>query len=340
MSGTTLKDVAEMAGVSIGTASQAINNRPNVLPETRARVIDAARSLGYPIPDTASNSRGGHITSLGMLVKHDYGEPFLVNPFYSHVQMGVDNECRKRGIKLLYANVEVDHQNRPKDWPAMVKESSLDGLILIGMVVDETSTNLIKVVQTPVVMIDGYSLTNAFDRVVTDNISGARLAVNHLLDHGHRDIGLLGWQPDVPPSIDERRQGYQQALQARGIDRFYMEESKHDRVSVAEATRILLKRVPEITAIFATNDEIAIGVMSGLRSIGLRIPEDVSVVGFDNIDLAREITPALTTIHVPKSWMGAIGVRLLEDRVANPNQPKLTVSVSVQLITRETVRSR
>jgi DNA-binding LacI/PurR family transcriptional regulator len=338
MGGTTLKDVAKMAGVSIGTASQAINNRPNVLPETRARVIDAARSLGYPIREPGLCE--GQISMLGMLVKHDYGEPFLVNPFYSHVQMGVENECRKRGINLLYANVEVDYENRPIDWPAMVRESELDGLVLIGMVVDETTVNLKKMIQAPVVLIDGYSPANIFDSVVTDNINGARLAVNYLLDQGHTDIGLLGWQSRVPPSIDERRQGYQQALQTRGIDKLYIEESNQDRISVAEATRKLLKRAPEVTGIFATNDEIAIGVMNGIRSIGLRIPDDVSVVGFDNIDLAREISPALTTIHVPKSWMGAIGVRLLEDRVVNPNQPKLTVSVSVQLITRETVQSR
>jgi DNA-binding LacI/PurR family transcriptional regulator len=340
LSGPTLRDVAKMAGVSIGTASQAINNRPNVMQDTRARVIDAARSLGYPIRDTSLNPCETNLSMVGMLVKHDYGEPFLVNPFYSHIQMGVENECRKHGINLMYANVEVDYQNRPIEWPAMVREEGLDGLILIGMVVDETTAHIGKLSQGPIVLIDGYSPGSAYDSVVTDNVQGARLAVDYLIDHGHRDVGLLGWESQSPPSIDERRKGYEQALRARGIETMQIEESKPGRSEVAQAAKNLLQRAPGITAIFATNDEVAIGVMNGIRALGLRVPEDVSIVGFDNIDLAREIMPALTTIHVPKSWMGAIGVRLLEDRVNNPNQPKLTVSVSVQLITRESVHTR
>jgi LacI family transcriptional regulator len=340
MSGPTLKDVAKMAGVSIGTASQAINNRPNVMPETRTKVIDAARSLGYPFRDPESDPCESKLSLIGMLVKHDYGQPFSVNPFYSYIQMGIENECRRRRIKLMYANVEVDRDNRPVEWPLMLREEGLDGLLLIGMLIDHHNVSFIKARKLPVVLIDSYAPGSGYDMVNTDNLEGSRTAVNYLLDQGHTDIALLGWHPDTAPSMNERRIGYELALGERGIPQIYVEESDPDRQQTAMAVQKLLKRSPAVSAVFAVNDEAAIGVINGVRSMGLRVPEDVSVVGFDNIDLAREILPSLTTIHVPKSWLGSIGVRMLSDRASNRNQPQLKMTVSTNLIERESVTHR
>jgi LacI family transcriptional regulator len=338
MSGPTLKDVAKMAGVSIGTASQAINNRPNVMPETRAKVIDAARSLGYPFRDPESDPCESKLSLIGMLVKHDYGQPFSVNPFYSYIQMGIENECRKRSIKLMYANVEVDRDNRPVEWPLMLREEGLDGLLLLGMLIDQQNAAFIKARKLPVVLIDSYAPGSGYDMVITDNVEGSRLAVNYLLDQGHTDIALLGWHPYTAPSMNERRIGYERALRERGISQTYIQESDPDRTKTKKAVQTLLQHSPQVSAVFAVNDEAALGVIHGVRDLGLRVPEDVSVVGFDNIDLARDIMPPLTTIHVPKSWLGSIGVRMLSDRASNLNQPLLTVTVAVSLIERGSVQ--
>jgi LacI family transcriptional regulator len=128
---TTLREVAEMAGVPIGTVSQALNNRPNVSPETRACVMDAAITLGYH-KDIHNNHVENPISVIGMLVKHDFGLEVTVNPFFSHVERGVERECRLRNIGLMYSLIEVDHQNRPIIWPSMISEQRVDGLLLLG----------------------------------------------------------------------------------------------------------------------------------------------------------------------------------------------------------------
>ena len=145
---TTLREVAEMAGVSIGTASQALNNRPNVSPETRARVMDAAITLGYH-KDIHNNHVENPISVIGMLVKHDYGLEVTVNPFYSHVERGVERECRLRNIGLMYSSIEVDHQNRPVIWPSMISEQRVDGLLLIGTFIEDTVEQVQRRIQNP-----------------------------------------------------------------------------------------------------------------------------------------------------------------------------------------------
>ncbi|MBZ0306385.1 MAG: substrate-binding domain-containing protein, partial [Anaerolineae bacterium] len=148
---------------------------------------------------------------------------------------------------------------------------------------------------------------------------------------------LIGSEPDSYPSISERRQGYLAALAQHDLKPF-VEDSALDRPQAYEATKRLMARVPQITAIFACNDNVAIGVVNALQSMGLHVPDQVSVIGFDNIDLAQELKPALTTMHVDKVLMGVVAVRHLLDRVANPSRASLKTLVSTQVIERETVR--
>ena len=142
-----LQDVADLAGVSIGTASQAINNRPTVALATRSRVIDAAHTLGYPIKEVQDVKPYADIGVIGMLTKHDYGNAPEVSPFYSHIQAGIESECRKFGINLMFANVEVDESNHPVVWPAMIDEVILmdcSRLVpLLKMQLDSLVANLI-----------------------------------------------------------------------------------------------------------------------------------------------------------------------------------------------------
>lgn len=332
----TLREVAELAGVSLGTASQALNNRPNVAPDTRTRVLDAAQALGYQVRTTTPCPEA-EVSLLGMLVKHDYGLEIVVNPFYSHVQAGVERECRRRGINLMYANIEVDASNHPVLWPQLIREERLEGLILVGTFIEGAIDQLKRQINMPIVLVDSYAPRLPYDSVVTDNIGGVGQVVEHLLECGHRKIGLIGANDYSPPSIRERREGFIRALQARGIDDYFIEPSQLTREGGEEAAHRLLTRAPEVTAVVACNDETAIGVMHAALARGLSIPADLSVVGFDNIDLARDVTPPLTTVHVHKAWMGSLGVRTLLDRLQNPDQPRITVTVATQLIERHSV---
>ncbi|MCS7056468.1 MAG: LacI family transcriptional regulator [Thermoflexales bacterium] len=332
-SSATLRDVAKLAGVSLGTASQALNNRPHVLPETRNRVLDAARTLGYT-PRNAGSTQS--LSIIGMLTKHDVGPPGPFNAFFSHVHAGIEQECRAHRISLMFASVEVDQSNHPVEWPRMIEDNHIDGLILIGIyLTDEAHGELEAKLGRRIVLVDSYAPGASFDSVLIDNLGGARKAVNHLIDLGHRHIGLIGSNPASSPDILERREGYLRALAARGIAQTYIEESLMRREEGYAALGRLLKRAPQVTAVFVTNDDTAIGVLHAAQDMGLRVPEDLSIVGFDDIDLASEIQPALTTVHVPKAWLGKLGVQRLLERVRAPDQPTLAVTVATHLVERE-----
>ncbi len=337
MASVTLRDVAKLAGVSIGTASQALNNRPNVAPETRARVVDAARTLGYPIKKDSPNHGSSQLKVIGLLTKHDLGQPVEINPFYSYIQVGAESECSKHQISLMYATVEVDPSNHPVVWPAMISEQHIDGLILAGTFIEETADLFQRRIDVPIVLVDSYAPTLPFDGVVIDNTPAAMTAVEYLIEQGHCKIGLVGWNEQSPPSVQERKIGYCQALCKHGIQESWIQPSGLNRENGHDALQELLRHHPEVTAIFACNDLSALGVLSGARDMGLDVPRDLSVMGFDNIDMAREIVPALTTMHVHKTWMGALGVRRLMDRVQDPSQPKVTMTLPAQLIVRESV---
>lgn len=336
-SSVTLRDVAKLAGVSIGTASQALNNRPGVAPETRARVLDAARTLNYPLKESPPRYSGSSVKVIGLITKHDLGFPVEINPFYSYIQAGAEGECRQQQISLMYATVEVDRSNHPVVWPTMIREQHVDGLILAGTFIEETADLFQRRIDVPIVLVDSYASNLPFDGVVIDNFPAATKAVTFLIEQGHRHIGLVGWGDESPPSVHRRKLGYVQALQEHGIEERYIERSGLSREEGNDALKRLLKRSPQVTAVFACNDASALGVLSGARELGIDVPKDLSVVGFDNIAMASEIIPALTTVHVHKTWMGILGVRQLLARAQEPAHPKVTVTLDTELVIRESV---
>lgn len=333
----TLQAVAELAGVSIGTASQALNQRPNVAPLTRQRVLEAARTLGYPVKSTGIEPLEPAIALVGMLVKHDVNLPVDVNAFYSHVQAGVERACRHNGINLMYAAIEVDQSNRPVAWPALVNEKGLDGLLLLGTLIDDALEVMQQRQNIPLVLIDSYGPADLFDMVLIDNAQGTQMAIEHLIQQGHRHIGLVGYNENSPPSFQERHKAYCQTLLAHGIKECYVAESHHSISDAYRATQELLERVPAVTAIFGCMDLAAFGALNACLDAGLRVPDDISIIGFDNIDLAGEVRPGLTTVHVHKNWMGTLGVRRLLERVRYPEQPATKTLISTHLVARDSV---
>jgi DNA-binding LacI/PurR family transcriptional regulator len=260
-----LQDVADLAGVSMGTASQALNYRPNVAPATRARVIDAARTLGYPVKPAPDEPALPQPEVVGMLIKHDFGMEQDVNPFYSHIQAGVERECRNHNISLMYGNIEVDASNHPVVWPAMLSEERVGGLLLVGTFIEDTLGLFKRRLAMPIVLVDSYAPKLPLDSILIDNGRGAADAVNYLMDVGHRHIGLVGANPASPPSVLERRAAFVQTLREHGLSTAYVEDSYLEQNSGYEATRRLLTRAPEVTAILACADIVAIGVISAAR---------------------------------------------------------------------------
>ncbi len=335
-SGPTLREVAKQAGVSLGTASNVLNNKANVSAEIRNRVLSAVNALGYKHPVRTDTMSSAPFAVIGVISKREPDLP--INPFYSHVMAGIDRECQRHNLSLMYANVDVDNLNRPNALPPMLLERQVDGIIMIGTFVEDTIHRVGKSVNMPVVLVDGYAPGSIYDSIVSDNLMGAFHAVKYLIDEGHTHIGLVGAVLDAYPSIRERRKGYIKALRSASIAEEFIEDSPLTRAGGYNATVALLQRAPSITAIFACNDEVAIGAMTAAREMGRAIPDDLSLIGFDDIDLTQEITPALTTVHVDKVLMGVLAVRYLRDRAENPGRPAMTTTLGTTLIIRESVR--
>lgn len=334
----TLRDVARQAGVSLGTASQALSNRGSVAPETRVHVQMIAAEMGYQHQMRATPVERRPLATVGMILRHTQDEPGVLNPFYSYVLAGIERECRRQNLVLNFASIDVDARNRPTALPPLLNDQHVDGILLVGTFIEDTIMEVSQRADLPMVLVDAYAPGKAFDSVIIDNLTGAYEAVNYLIDRGHRHIGCVGSTPDAYPSIRERRKGYQRALKHHEITANYLIVSPLTREGGYEATYQLLQTSPQVSAIFACNDDVAVGVMHAARDLGRSLPDDLSVVGFDDIDLAQEVTPALTTVHVDKVLMGALAVRYLRDRTETPRRSGLTTALSTQLIVRESVR--
>ncbi|MBN2303849.1 MAG: LacI family DNA-binding transcriptional regulator [Anaerolineae bacterium] len=333
-----LQDVADLAGVSIGTASQALNNKASVLPETRERVLQAAQELGYELPARTTTPEHA-ISTLGVLVKIHPGQNIPIDPFYGAVLSGAEQECKRRNISLMYASMPVDELSNVIEWPPLVNDQQVDGWLILGAFLQDAVLELEQRLRQPIILVDAYAPDSNYDIIVTDNVTGAYNAVTYLIDRGHRNIGLIGSTPDGSPSVRERRQGYLKALAEHGIEQAFIEDSPLHGPDVYTAAQTLFNRAPEITAIFACNDDVAIAVMRAGHDLGLRVPDDFSLVGFDDLTLASEVIPPLTSVFVDQMLMGALGVRQLLDRSEHPDRVPFTITLGTRLIERQSVRT-
>jgi LacI family transcriptional regulator len=351
----TLADIARESNVSLSTVSLILREKPGFPAETRRRVLEAARTLGYR-PATASTltaapashssyvpqpRHGVRLHTLGLIVKSEAAQPPSVNPFYSYVLAGIEDACRRKHVNLLYSSLPVNEHNIVVETPRVLLDGLADGLLLIGAQVDDTLQDLLTGIDRPVVLVDAYAEHDTgllkYDAVLSDNVAGARTAVQYLIGRGHRHIGIVGTAPDAYPSLRERRTGYEQALAASGIAERYYADCDPYVAGAARATAALLEKHPQVTALFACNDEVAIAVMRRAQELGRVVPRDLSVIGFDDIDMASVVSPALTTMRVDKVGMGRMAVQLLGSRIEFPDSERVTTVLSPRLVERHSV---
>jgi LacI family transcriptional regulator len=330
-------DIARQSGVSVSTVSLVLNNKPGVSEETRARVLEVAGQLGYPLKSAASQRNGKSLTTIGMVVKIDPDLPPQANPFYSKVILGIEEACRLNGKNLLFASLPVDENNLPLEVPQILHNGFIDGLLLVGTFVDETFTLVSSRHPTPIVLVDGYSKTESFDSVVSDNFRAAYQAVKYLIDKGHRHIGLVGSDDNCFPSLKERRNGYLRALKENEITEVSIANFNINKSHGYQETISLLQEHPQITALFCVNDEVGNTAIRAAQSQGKRVPEDISVIGYDDTYFAANTHPALTTMQVDTVAMGRAAVHLLSLRLENPSSARITLTIHPTLIERESV---
>ena len=333
----TSADVAARAGVSRTTVSFVMNGRTvaGIPPATWRRVEDAARELGYHPHGPARDLAGGSTRTIGLVLRQS-AEQVAADALLAETLWGVASEARTSGYRVLVEPLAPGDGH----YSELLLSQRVDGLIVSGPRVDDEE--LVSLVGDGFPIILQGSLPDVpAPSVDVDNRASARIAVEHLLGLGHRRIACITNAPLADTAAADRLAGYRDALVAAGIprDEGLIEEGAFDAASGHGAMARLLARAGDITACFIASDVVAFGALRALREAGLRVPADVSVVGFDDIPLARHFDPPLTTVRLPANALGAAAGHELIARLAGRPVVERTL-LPTELIVRESTAAR
>jgi LacI family transcriptional regulator len=329
MNHVSLKDVAAEAGVSLPTVSKVLQGKGTVSPQTRATILHVAESLGY-VPNVVARSLVSQKTSTIGIVVSDFGDVAL-----SQIFVGACQEVDRQGLSIVIGGVDPTGEQSVRHLRTLL-ERRVDGIVLIAPHLEKEAwiadmlLGRLPVVSTHPLMNTSFSLVN------TNSIFTGSAPTQHLIALGHSRIGTITGKSSRNVT-QSRLLGYRQALEAANIPYHseWVEEGDWQITGGYKATRKLLERVPDLTAIYAQNDTMAVGVLSALRDLGVRVPEDCAVVGCDDIPLSAHIFPSLTTMHIPFYEIGEVAVKQLLDLVAQRvTEPQQTL-LSAHLISRD-----
>ena len=335
----TMKEIASKLGLSINSISLVLNDRAGVSDETRSLVLKTAEEMGY-LEQTKKYSKTYSGKNLCILIRRVY---FRDMHFYSKVLLGIEQEAKKNNYDVLMTVLDQD------EIPSSIKNKKVAGIVIVGKISDDYLVR-VKQYDIPVILVDTTSLTNSTDSVMTDNHLGAYQAVCYLIDKGFQKIGYFG-DLDYTVSVRERFWGYQEALVHLPEVKAYTEVSQYikrysvisdieqyvldnDTAKITERVKSV-REMPEV--FFCSNDSVAIQVCNSLKAMGYRIPEDISVMGFDDLDLCTMVVPKLTTVQVNKELMGRRAIQLLMWRFANKTNPAEKLMIGVHVIERDSV---
>ncbi len=333
------KELASILGVSPSTVSMALNDRPGISEETKAQILHAANQYGLEIRKKRYSSSRSHAINFVQFKKH--GLVLGDTPFFAELAESVASEANQLGYKLqltyFYANQNIREQLHA------LKSSGSDGIILLATEMDDTDIRHFQALEIPIILLDGYFPHANYDCVCIDNTQGADIAASYLLAKGHRKLGILSSKTSIA-NFEERHEGFYKAI-AHHTD---ITDNLYTNIRVGSTSDSAytdmcdyLRTKPLLpTALFADNDIIASSCMRALREYGYHIPQDISIVGFDNMPFAQVTVPQLTTIHVPKEYLGICAVKRLVERLNNPNLENITIRISTKIIERGTVHQR
>ncbi|OHV35641.1 LacI family transcriptional regulator [Pseudofrankia sp. EUN1h] len=329
----TLEEVAELAGVSRATVSRVVNGSSRVSAEAQSAVTAAIAQLGY-VPNRAARSLVTRRTDTLVLIVHERPDTVFADPFFASVLRGVNQALSPTDFQLVLLQAQGEAQrDRALRY---VGNGHVDGVLLISLHADDIMPNAITAAGVPLVMAGRLLAGNPVDYVDADNVGGARDAARYLLGAGRRRLATIAGPSDMSVGIDRLR-GYTEAVRQAG------DELSAGRVAVGDFTEEsgrraaarLLADHPDIDALFAASDLMAMGALRTLREAGRRVPDDIAVVGFDDAAFAAYADPPLTTVRQPVELMGQEMVRLLLERVTDPFAEPTEVILPTALVTRD-----
>jgi LacI family transcriptional regulator len=327
----TIRDVAARAGVSVATVSKVINGRYGVSAATFVRVQAVIKEMGYEASLVAQSLRNHKTNVIGILVAD-------LEPFSTELLKGAAQAIRGTGFELVVYSAggrTTDHVGWERRYLSRLSGTLIDGAVLVTPTVIDVRYG------APIVAVDPHTGPSDLPTVDSDNLRGARLATGHLLGLGHRRIAMLTGRPDLQ-SAQLREQGYRQALRAAGIpvDESLIQVGAYDPGISSGAARQLLTAPRRPTAVFAANDVSAIATVQTARELGLRVPDDLSVVGFDNIPDSALCTPSLTTVNQPIHEMGRRAITLLINLIHGEMVDSTHITLATSLVVRQSTRAR
>lgn len=311
----TLEEVAARAGVGRGTVSRVINGSPRVSDATRAAVEAAVAELGY-VPNTAARALAANRTDAIALVVPEPETRFFSEPYFSDMLKGVGAELSETEMQLLLIFAGSDRERRRL--AQYLAAHRVDGVLLVSVHADDPLPDLLAQLEIPAVISGPRSAAETLTSVDSDNYGGARQAVEHLLSRGRREIAHITGRLDVY-GAQRRVDGYREALRDAGqtVDERLIEPGDFTEEGGRRAMAALLERRPDLDAVFAGSDVMAAGARQVLREAGLRIPDDVALVGYDDSAIARHMEPPLTSVRQPIEEMGRRMIDLLLEEIAD-----------------------
>ena len=330
----TIKDVARLANVSITTVSRVLNNKPEgVSEETRQRVLEVVEHLNYQPNRVARGLVTRRTNTLGLIL------PDITNPFFPEIARAVEDTANKHGYNIILCNTD-DRSDKEELYIRVLKSKCVDGIVFTS-----SSMPVFKHVKQlsdykmPFVLLDRHFYDEKLPGVYTDGYKGMYEITRYLLEMGHRKIAYIGGPHESPNSM-YRYAGFEQALKDYGLvlDKELVVEGNYKISGGSEGVLELLKRRRDFTAVVCANDIMAIGAMEVLKGAGFRIPEDVSVTGFDDVPMAKYVEPKLTTVAQPCYQMGEVATELLIKLVEGKPVKDTVITLKPKLIIRNSVK--
>ena len=325
----TIKDIAREANVSAQTVSRAINDKGEISPQTRDRILRIAERLGYRPNSIARSLATRRTQNIGLVV------PDVANPFFASTARGIEDAAHQANYNVFLCNTD-ENVDRETHAIHSLEAQQVDGIILCSSRLSELQ--LLKVADRyqPLALVNRQIGPSQTGCVLVDDAKGAAEAIQYLLQLGHRNIGLLGG-PAASHSGKERIRGYRQAMQTQ-VERIPASWQVHCPPQVEGgrvATRTLLQRAPELTALLAYNDLVAVGALRACAELGRRVPQDCAIVGCDDVPLAALVSPALTTMHIPTYNLGQQAMDMLLDLMRDAHSQPTSIVVSPHLVIRD-----
>ncbi len=326
----SMKTISEATGVSPATVSNALNHKPGVNAQTAEKVLAAAKSLGY--------FTEGRVSKVKFVIYKRNGVIVEDTPFFQVMIAGAEEECRRHRLEMVLCNLDRRDQNFEEQlrW---VQNDKSSAVILLGTEMIDEDIDIIRGLSVPFVVIDYWNEDMNYNSVLINNADAARMATEYLINKGHREIGYLRGDYRIRP-FKYRASGYRSALRRARLPlkdeytitlRTTMEGACEDMKKYLEAGNSL----PD--ALFADNDMIALGAMKAMSDHGIRVPEDVSVIGFDDLPFSSISAPPLTTLRVPKQGIGQVAVRRIAEMLESGDGYCVKQQVLPQFIERESV---